>query len=168
MPPSTLQHTVLRRVELLMQQGQFDAAEASCHAIITQNPKAAGAWAFLGILGLQKRDVSAAIQALVTAVQLDPNDASSWYHLSIASQQAGRLSEAEEYCRKAIALSAADADFWLQLGNVLFSARTICGVRGSLSEWPSRESTKSCCVEPLCGCTARTEIVERGTSSIRK
>jgi protein O-GlcNAc transferase len=111
----------IARIEGLIAQGQWGAAELLCRELLRIDPNQPGVWARLGIICLQVNRLREADDAFSAAVKLNSSDANSWHHLSITLHQQGRASDAERCSRLAVALHGSSPVFWLQLGNVLFA-----------------------------------------------
>jgi tetratricopeptide (TPR) repeat protein len=84
-----------------------------------------GAYNNLGNLLLETGDLTGAISACQTALQIDPNFALCHFNLGIALKQKGRLKEAIDSYRQAIALAPDYAEAYQNLGVALLKGGNV-------------------------------------------
>jgi len=109
----------LERNNHLAAQGQFEAAEADCRALVSLAPLLPEAWSQLGIVLLIRERFEDAQIAFGQALVIAPQRAADWSNRSIARFRLGRHTEAEADARQAIALDDSIAPYWLNLGGCL-------------------------------------------------
>src|SRR4051794_35134345 len=89
----------LRGIDLLLQAGQLDAAEARCRHLLQRFADAGEAWLRLGFVLLARNDAVAAGDALSRGIELQPGNSALWVQLGIALERQGLGVEAEDAAR---------------------------------------------------------------------
>jgi tetratricopeptide (TPR) repeat protein len=100
MPPAAL----WGQVQMAMQQGRLDAAEAGAEQILRAAPRHPGALHILGVICLQRRQMPEALRWLKKASQADQRNAMIWATLGYAWFEAAGFRDAVEAFRKAASL----------------------------------------------------------------
>ena len=100
MPPAAL----WGQVQLAMQQGRLDVAEAGAEQILRAAPRHPGALHILGVICLQRRQMTEALRWLKKASQADQRNAMIWATLGYACFEAAAFRDAVEAFRKAASL----------------------------------------------------------------
>lgn len=89
---------------MAMQQGRLDAAEAGASQILRTAPRHPGALHILGVICLQRRQMTEALRWLKKASQADQRNAMIWATLGYACFENGAYRDAVEAFRKATSL----------------------------------------------------------------
>ena len=92
------------RVQLAMQQGRLDVAQAGAEQILRVAPRHPGALHILGVICLQRRQMAEALRWLKKASQADQRNAMIWATLGFACFEAAAFRDAVEAFRKAASL----------------------------------------------------------------
>jgi tetratricopeptide (TPR) repeat protein len=100
MPPAML----WGQVQLAMQQGRLDAAEAGAEQILRATPRHPGALHILGVICLQRRQWPEALRWLKKAAQADQRNAMIWATLGYACFETAHFRDAVEAFQKATRL----------------------------------------------------------------
>ena len=100
MPPAAL----WGHIQLAMQQGRLDEAEAGAEQILRAAPRHPGALHILGVICLQRRQMTEALRWLKKASQADQRNAMIWATLGYACFEAAAFRDAAEAFRKAASL----------------------------------------------------------------
>ena len=100
MPPAAL----WGQVQMAMQQGRLDAAEAGANQILRAAPRHPGALHVLGVICLQRRQMPEALRWLKKASQADQRNAMIWATLGYAWFEAAAFRDAVEAFRKTASL----------------------------------------------------------------
>ncbi len=85
-------------------QGQLDAAAALYRSILTQLPRHADALHLLGIVSMQKGDLTEAARLIGQAVEVDPQHPAAESNLGVVLRSLGRLDEALTHFDRSAAL----------------------------------------------------------------
>lgn len=100
MPPAAL----WGQVQMAMQQGRLDVAQAGAEQILRAAPRHPGALHILGVICLQNRQMTEALRWLKKASQADQRNAMVWATLGYAYFETAAFREAIEAFRKAASL----------------------------------------------------------------
>jgi len=100
MPPAML----WGQVQLAMQQGRLDAAEAGAEQILRAAPRHPGALHILGVICLQRRQLPQALRWLKKAAQADQRNAMIWATLGYGCFETAAFRDAVEAFQKAARL----------------------------------------------------------------
>ena len=92
------------QVQLAMQQGRLDVAQAGAEQILRVAPRHPGALHILGVICLQRRQMAEALRWLKKASQADQRNAMIWATLGFACFEAAAFRDAVEAFRKAASL----------------------------------------------------------------
>jgi len=102
MPPAAL----WGQVQMAMQQGRLDAAEAGAEQILRAAPRHTGALHILGVICLQRRQMPEALRWLKKATQADQRNAMIWATLGYACFETAAFRDAVDAFRKASLIDA--------------------------------------------------------------
>ena len=100
MPPAAL----WGQVQLAMQQGRLDAAEAGAEQILRAAPRHPGALHILGVICLQRRQLPEALRWLKKSAQADQRNAMIWATLGYGCFETAAFRDAVEAFQKAARL----------------------------------------------------------------
>ncbi len=100
MPPGAL----WGQVQMAMQQGRLDVAEAGAEQILRAAPRHPGALHILGVICLQRQQMPEALRWLKKATQADPRNAMIWATLGYALFEGAAFRDAVEAFRKAASI----------------------------------------------------------------
>lgn len=100
MPPAAL----WGQVQMAMQQGRLDAAEAGAGQILRAAPRHAGALHIMGVICLHRRQTAEALRWLKKASQADQRNAMIWATLGYACFETAAFRDSVEAFRKAVTL----------------------------------------------------------------
>ena len=92
------------QVQMAMQQGRLDAAEAGAEQILRSAPRHPGALHILGVICLQRRQMPEALRWLKKASQADQRNAMIWATLGYACFETASYRDAVEAFRKAASI----------------------------------------------------------------
>ena len=92
------------QVQLAMQQGRLDVAQAGAEQILRVAPRHPGALHILGVICLQRRQMAEALRWLKKASQADQRNAMIWATLGYACFESAAFRDAVEAFRKAASL----------------------------------------------------------------
>ncbi len=98
------------------ESGLYDEAIALFSSLTRDHPTNARMFTNLGMLHLQKKELTAAEQALSQAVKLYPYDAIAQNHLGVTLRELGKFNEAEQAYLLAIKYNDRYDDAYLNLG----------------------------------------------------
>ncbi|HEY2930809.1 MAG TPA: tetratricopeptide repeat protein [Acidobacteriota bacterium] len=96
--------------------GDYERATRQLRTVTQMDPRSGAAWFFLGLDSLKLGRTSAAVDALVKAVDLDPVNKMALAELGGALLLVDRAKEAAEYFQRLAALDASDPKAWQGLG----------------------------------------------------
>lgn len=142
-----------QRGAILLQAGQFAAAERALDRALALAPRVATSLTLRGIARLARRDPTAARADLTAACALTPDDAATRAWLATAAMRAGDVGEAERQARAALACDERTWQAHLLLGQVQLGAGrpadAIAHLERALASGPSTAERRG--IEQLLG-----------------
>ncbi len=109
----------LNNLVLLLNSGDFSAAEASAKSLGKTYPKAVVVWKILGVAIAEQGNMADAIDPLKKVVMLAPKDAEAHRNLATALKEIGQIKTAEAHFRTSISLDPNDALSHISLAKIL-------------------------------------------------
>lgn len=106
-------------VVLRHKAGRIDDAAAGYVAILTANPRHAGALCNLAVLEAGRGEIGRAVALYETALNLQPRDAETLINYGNLLARRGDLAGAEQAFRRAVAAQPRQAQAWMNLGRLL-------------------------------------------------
>lgn len=100
----------------LMQKGDAPAAVSAFQAILTRQPRLAGAYVNLGILAEQRQDAAQARQLYQQALGINPANDVALMQLALLDQAQGKFREAEAGLLKVASINGNNASVHYNLG----------------------------------------------------
>ncbi len=104
-------------------QGDLETAERAYRQILEQQPNHAGAWHFLGVISLVRRDYPAARQQMERSLSLCNGKAVYWNNYGALLKELGEYRQAEAAFHRALERNRDYADAWANLGHVQYLLR---------------------------------------------
>ena len=101
------------------QQAQWDAAAAGYQEILLRQPEHFDALHLLGLVNIQKRNFTAAVQLIERAIALQPRQAAPYVNLAAALRALGRRAEALKRYDSALALDPSNGDILSSCASLL-------------------------------------------------
>lgn len=102
------------------QRGDLETAERTYRRILDHEPNHAGAWHFLGVISLVRRDYPAARQQLERSLTLCDSKAVYWNNYGALLKEVGEYRQAEAAFHRALQRNQDYADAWANLGHVQY------------------------------------------------
>jgi protein O-GlcNAc transferase len=109
----------LNNLILLLNSGNFSAAEASAKSLGKTYPKAVVVWKILGVAIAEQGNIAGAIDPMKKVVTLAPKDAEAHRNLATALKEIGQIKTAETHFRTSISLDSNDALSHISLAKIL-------------------------------------------------
>lgn len=104
----------------LAQTGRIDDAIAELRAIATRFPDSGEPWRLIGVLSIQREDMTGAQAALTQALRIEPASPAILCNLGALARGIGDTETAETHYRRALSLDAAYVPAHNNLGGLLF------------------------------------------------
>src|SRR5262245_17723594 len=89
--------------------GRLDAAANVCREILARDPKCVPAHFLVGLISVQRKDLTTAIAALGLVTRLQNDHVAAWAQLAHVLVQSGQSAPSEQALARAIAIGSSDA-----------------------------------------------------------
>jgi Flp pilus assembly protein TadD len=109
---------LLRRSDILIDRGRFDAALETCRQALEADPANAEIYRRIGGLAVMLKQPRAAVEALEIALQLDASDAAALCNMGAALRELGRADEARKCLQTSTRANPGHPSGWFNLGVV--------------------------------------------------
>lgn len=109
---------------LLLDRGDFKAAETSFREAVRREPNLYAGWQDLGLLYLKQNRWTEAVEAFAELARRQQNSVETAYFLALSLFNAKKIAEAEREAQRALRLNASFADAHTLLGIILASKGT--------------------------------------------
>ncbi len=109
---------LLRRSDILIDRGKFEAALEACRQALEADPASAEIYRRIGGLAVMLKQPQMAVEALEIALRLDPSNAAALCNMGAALRELGRADEARRCLEATVRMNPRHPSGWFNLGVV--------------------------------------------------